>query len=201
MSDVQKIDVREDISRAVRSLWWLVLLRGLLLIVMGVYALVNPLLTTVVFAQIAGIYLLVAGVSAIYIGLTGQTDSRLWAILRGVLLILLGLFATGNPMIIAFFETTILVVVVAIGTILSGIVEMVSAIRDRKEIQGEGWLILGGILDIAFGVILLFAPFAAGLFFVRIFGAFAIVAGVSMIVAAFQVRKTGKEIKSLFQSR
>ena len=77
----------------------------------------------------------------------------------------------------------------------------VSAIRDRKEIQGEGWLILGGILDIAFGVILLFAPFAAGLFFVRIFGAFAIVAGVSMIVAAFQVRKTGKEIKSLFQSR
>lgn len=201
MSDVQKIDVREDISRAVRSLWWLVLLRGLLLIVMGVYALVNPLLTTVVFAQIAGIYLLVAGVSAIYIGLTGQTDSRLWAILRGVLLILLGLFATGNPMIIAFFETTILVVFVAIGTILSGIVEMVSAIRDRKEIQGEGWLILGGILDIAFGVILLFAPFAAGLFFVRIFGAFAIVAGVSMIVAAFQVRKTGKEIKSLFQSR
>ncbi|MCY2977738.1 MAG: HdeD family acid-resistance protein [Planctomycetota bacterium] len=201
MSDVQKIDVREDLSRAVRSLWWLVLLRGLLLIVMGVYALMNPLLTTVVFAQLAGIYLLVDGVSAIYIGLTGQTDSRLWAILRGVLLILLGLFAIGNPMIVAFFKTTFLVVFVAIGTILSGIVEIYSAIRDRKEIQGEGWLILGGILDIAFGVILLFAPFAAGLFFVRIFGAFAIVAGVSMIVAAFKVRRTGKEVKSLFQSR
>jgi uncharacterized membrane protein HdeD (DUF308 family) len=69
---------------------------------------------------------------------------------------------------------------------------MIAAIQDRKQIEGEGWLILGGALTVLFGVVLLVAPLSFGLFMVRVLGVFAIFSGVSMFVFAFRLRGLGK---------
>jgi uncharacterized membrane protein HdeD (DUF308 family) len=197
MSESKQADIRELFGSAVRGVWWLVLIRGLLLIVLGAYALFNPLLSAVAFAQVAGIYLLVDGALAIYIGITGQSDSRLWSMLRGILLVLVGLFSIGNPLLMAFLKTTFLVAFIAVGMIMSGVLEIINAVRDRLQIEGEGWLLLGGALDIVLGVVLLLSPFAAGLFMLQIVGAFAVFAGVSLLFAAFRFRRFGSELKKL----
>ena len=76
--------------------------------------------------------------------------------------------------------------------VVLGALEIIAAIQDRKQIEGEGWLILGGGLAIAFGILLLIAPVAFGLMFVRVLGAFAIVYGVSLISLALRVRGSSR---------
>jgi len=75
------------------------------------------------------------------------------------------------------------------GAIATGILEIVAAIRDRKEIEGEVWLILGGALAILFGMLLLMAPLIFGVLIVQILGAYAIIFGISSIILAFRIRK------------
>ena len=78
--------------------------------------------------------------------------------------------------------------------IAGGVLEIIVAIRERKEIEGEGWLILGGLLSIVFGGILLMAPFTSSLILISILGVFAICFGVALIVNSFRVRKLGKTL-------
>lgn len=75
--------------------------------------------------------------------------------------------------------------------ILSGILEIYVAIRDRREIEGEGWLILSGALAIGFGLVLLASPLAAGMLMVQFLGAFAVIAGISIVILAFRLRTFG----------
>jgi uncharacterized membrane protein HdeD (DUF308 family) len=195
VSDVKVTEDREFFSRAIRSVWWLTLIRGILLILLGVYALINPLMAAAALAQVIGIYLILDGAIAIYAGLTGQTLSRLWTTVRGVILIVVGLFVVGHPIIMAVVHATLLVCLLAVSALLSGVLEIYVAIRDRREIEGEGWLILSGALAIGFGLLLLASPLAAGMLMVQFLGAFAVIAGVSFVVLAFRLRTFGLRLK------
>jgi hypothetical protein len=56
---------------------------------------------------------------------------------RGVILILVRLFVLGHPVIMAMIHATLLVCLLAVTSILSGILEIFVAIRDRLEIEGD----------------------------------------------------------------
>lgn len=183
---------RERLTEAISSLWWLPLVRGIVLLILGGYALLNPGMTAIALAQVVGAFMVVDGILAIIAGIVGQTPSRLWTIVRGALAILVGLFVFAHPVAVAALATEIIIYVIAFSMILCGLVEIVAAIRDRKEIEGEGWLILSGAIGGLFGVLLLATPVAFGLFMVRVLGAFAIINGIALIVLAFRVRRLGK---------
>ena len=196
MSEAKIIEDRESFCRAIRGIWWLTLIRGILLILLGVYALINPLMAVAALVQVVGFYLILDGAIAIYAGLARQTPSRLWTTVRGVILILVGLFVVGHLVIMAMIHATLLVCLLALTSILSGIFEIFVAIRDRLEIEGEGWLILSGALAIGFGLLLLISPLAAGMLMVQFLGAFAVLAGISIVVLAFRLRTFGMRLKS-----
>lgn len=196
MSEGKLAEVREQFTGAVRALWWLTLLRGILLIVLGVYALVSPGLTIGALAQVIGFFMIIEGFLALWAGFSGQTSSRLWTIIRGIVLILAGLFVVAHPLFMAAIGATVVVYLVAIAILASGLAEIYVAIRDRHEIQGEGWLILGGVLSVILGLLLVIAPITAALFMVRVIGVFAIIAGIGLIVAAFRVRNFGRSLMS-----
>jgi uncharacterized membrane protein HdeD (DUF308 family) len=186
---------RERVADALGSLWWLPLLRGIMLIILGGYALVHPLMTAVVLAQVIGFFVIADGVIAIVAGLFGEVPSRGWTIVRGLLEILVGIFVFAHPVFSAALTGKVVLTVVAIGAIISGVMEIIAAIRDRKEIQGEGWLMLGGVLAILFGLLILAAPFLGlSQLIVRVLGAYAIFFGIAMIVFAFRMRGLGKQI-------
>jgi uncharacterized membrane protein HdeD (DUF308 family) len=146
-------------------------------------------------AQVVGIFVIVDGVLSIVAGIMGDVPSRGWVIVRGVLEILVGAFVFANPLIVAGVTATFLVSVLAFSAILSGVLEIVAAVQDRKQIEGEGWLILGGAITVLFGVVLLISPLSFGLFMVRVLGAFAIFSGVSLIMFAFRLRRLGTKLK------
>jgi uncharacterized membrane protein HdeD (DUF308 family) len=184
---------RERLAEAISSLWWLPLIRGILLLALGGYALFLPGMTAIMLTQIVGIFLIAEGILAVTAGIFAATSSRGWTIFRGALVILIGIFVLGHSAFVAGVTATVALYVIAFGVIASGVFEIMAAIRDRKQIEGEGWLLLSGGLAVLFGVLLLISPIAFGLFIVRVLGAYAILYGISLIAFAFRVRSLGKK--------
>lgn len=162
MSEINVQDPRIEIRQALAGLWWLVLLRGVLAILLGLYAVFQPGMTLAVFTQVLGAFVLIDGVFAVIAGVLGWTESRMWTIVRGALGILIGLFVFAHPVLVGTIAAMTIVIIVGIQTIASGILEIFVAIRARKEVEGEGWLIFGGTLAVLFGGILLMAPLKIG---------------------------------------
>jgi uncharacterized membrane protein HdeD (DUF308 family) len=101
-----------------------------------------------------------------------------------------------HPVIVGAITAMVIIYVIAFQSIFGGILEIIVAIRERKEIEGEGWLILAGVVSIIFGIVLMMAPMLAAAVFMQVFGVFAIIFGVALIVQSFRLRKVGKTLAS-----
>jgi uncharacterized membrane protein HdeD (DUF308 family) len=168
--------------------WWVLLLRGILLIIVGILAFVSPL----VWVTFVGIYMLFDGFSLLMAGFSDQPagQSRWPLLISGVLGLVAGLIVLWNPELGGLTLT----IVIAAWAIITGILTIISAIRVREEIDNEWWLILSGVLAIIFGI-LVFQNVLAGILTIAwIFAIFAIVAGIFSIALAFRVRDFGTRI-------
>ncbi len=187
---------RENVATAIGRLWWLPLIRGLLLLLLGGYAMINPQLTIGVLATVIGIFVIIDGVFVVLAGVVEKVPSRAWIITRGVIGILIGLFVVANPLLVSGITATLLLYLLAFSAILIGSLEIVGAIQDRRQLEGAGWFVLVGALTVLFGLCVLMAPISFGLFMVRVLGVFAILAGVSLLGFAFRLREVGKRLQA-----
>ena len=179
--------------------WWALALRGLAAIVFGVLAFAWPGLTLWALVLLFGAYMLVDGIFAIVgaVRAAGR-ETRWWLLLvEGVLGVLAGLVAFLWPGITALA----LLYLVAAWAIVTGILQIVGAIRLRREIEGEWALILGGVLSVIFGLVLAVLPGSGILALVWLIGAYAVVSGVLLIVLAFRVRNNRDEAEGPRASR
>jgi len=167
--------------------WWLLLLRGIAGILFGVLAFVWPGITLLSLIFLYGAYALLDGIFAIMAAIRGGTAERWWLALIGVLGIAAGLLTFLWP------GMTALVLAIFIGawSLIHGIFEIVGAIRVRKEIDNEWWLILSGALSVLFGLAILIMPGAGALALIWIIGAYAIVFGALLVGFALRLKKHG----------
>ena len=168
--------------------WWILALRGLCAIIFGILAFVWPGVTLGVLVLLYGAYALVDGVLAIVAALSKRQESGLpwWALLlEGLLGIAAGIVTFVWPGITALF----LLFLIAGWAIVTGVFEIIAAIRLRKEIEGELWLALSGILSIIFGVLLFVRPGAGALTVVWLIGAYAIFFGIFLLALAFRLKR------------
>jgi len=172
---------------ALAKAWWLVLLRGIAGIVFGVLAFMWPGLTLITLVLFYGAYALVDGVLALIAAFTGGTKPvpTWWLVVVGLLGIVAGLVTFLYPGI------TALVLIFFIGgwSIAHGVFEIVGAIKLRKEIDNEWWLILAGALSVIFGLIVLVAPGAGALALIWVIAAYSIVFGVLLVGLSLRLRK------------
>ncbi len=86
------------------------------------------------------------------------------------------------------------ILLIAGWAIVTGILEIITAFRLRKEMTGEFWLILGGVISVLFGVAIAMSPvsgaFAVGL----LVGIYAIVFGIAFIMLALRMRKHASRV-------
>ncbi|MGZ5398271.1 MAG: HdeD family acid-resistance protein [Mycobacterium sp.] len=168
--------------------WWVLLLRGILLIIIGVLAFVSPL----VWVTFVGIYMLIDGITMLMSGFSDQPagQSRWPLVILGILGLVAGLIILWNPALGGITLTYI----IAAWAVVGGILTIISALRLREEIDNEWWLVLSGILAVIFGI-LVFTNVLAGILTIAwTFGIFAIVVGILSIVLAFRVRDFGTQI-------
>lgn len=166
--------------------WWILLVRGIAAVLFGIAVLVWPGIALTVLVLLWGAYALVDGVFTIVLGFQGRTYYRDWwvTVLEGVVSIIAGVVALLWPGVTA----VALLYVVAIWAIITGMLEIVAAIQLRKEISGEFWLVLGGVLSVALGVLLTIFPGAGMVSLLVVLGIYAITFGVALIILSFRVR-------------
>jgi len=70
----------------------------------------------------------------------------------------------------------------------TGVLEIASALRLRKQISGEFWLLLGGVCSILFAIILMAYPGAGLLALVWIIGIYALIFGSALLALGFRLR-------------
>ena len=172
--------------------WWALVLRGVLAIVFGVLAFVNPGLTLSALILLFGAYSLVDGVFAIISGLrAAQRHERWWPFaLEGLASIVVGILAFLMPVAAAFA----LLMIASAWSIVTGILRIAAAIRLRREISGEWLLILNGLLSVAFGVVIVLFPGAGLVTLVWVVGMYAILFGVILVALGFRVRGHGAKV-------
>jgi uncharacterized membrane protein HdeD (DUF308 family) len=173
--------------------WWALALRGVAAILLGILAFAWPGITLFVLVLFFGAYMLVDGIFAIVAAVraAGEED-RWWLLLiEGILGVLAGLVAFFWPGLTALA----LLYFIAAWAIVTGIMEIVAAVRLRQEIEGEWALGLSGLLSVIFGVLLVVLPAPAGLLsLVWLVGAYAVATGVLLLILAFRVRsEAGRE--------
>jgi uncharacterized membrane protein HdeD (DUF308 family) len=166
--------------------WWLLALRGLVAVLFGVLAFVWPGATLITLVWLFGAFALVNGLLSLVLAAKAPKGyPRLGSLILGGLLgILAGLLTFVMPGITALG----LLMLIAVWAIVTGIMEVVAAIRLRKIIANEWLLILAGIASIAFGVILFLQPAAGALALIWWIGAWALIFGILLIVLAFRMR-------------
>ena len=171
---------------AIARNWWVLLLRGICAILFGLMAFAMPGITLWALIILFAAYALLDGIAAVMFGLSGKSDGKPWwqMILVGVLGIIAGVCAFAWPGLTA----VVLLVMIATWSIVRGVFEIAAAIRLRKVIDNEWLLVAGGLLSIAFGIVLLTRPAAGALAVIWIIGAYAIMLGIIEISLAMRLR-------------
>ncbi len=164
--------------------WWLLLLRGILAVIFGFLAISSPGLVLITLLLYIGILAVLSGLFLLIEGIAIKSDDRGMRIVEGLLSVIFGLMFILAPGFIMSFAMYF----IAFWAIIGGIMQIIYAIKLRKEINNEWMAILNGVITLIFGLYV-FANIAAGASaIVMVFGIFAIISGILMIVLSFKVK-------------
>ncbi len=180
----------QGLVRRVADRWWLLALRGLLLVVLGLYMLFQPKLTLVAYVWVLGLFVIADGALAIVAGIAGWVAARGWAVARGALLLLVGAAIVSQPELIGKVVGVSLVVLIALASIIAGVIEIIAGVRARRQFGGGGgWAIFSGALSVLFGIVLICAPLVSLALLISLSGVVAVFIGVVLIVSALRLRR------------
>jgi len=169
--------------------WRSVGLRGLAAVAFGILILAWPGLTVTALVLLFGVFVLVDGFAHLVAAFQVQ-EGRGWQIFEGVAGVAAGIVTLVWP------DVTALALLYIIGAwaVIMGLLRIVAGVQLRKEITGEWLLIVGGALQVAFGVILFVAPVSGALAITWLIGAFALFVGMLLLGVAWRLHKSHTSI-------
>ncbi|QEO10495.1 HdeD family acid-resistance protein [Protaetiibacter larvae] len=187
------------VSSFIKSIWWLVLLRGVLLVVLGILAFIWPVATAGAVFWVFGIYAIADGITEIvHAFATRKTDRRWgWLLVIGILGVLAGIALLVFPFAIGALTLLILLWFVVFWAIVNGIMGIPAAAALAGG-AAKTMAIVFSLLSIVFGVLLAIllwtTPGNALVWLIYVLGAYAVLAGIVLVVLAFQARSAANAV-------
>ncbi len=183
------------ISSDIRKRWaWITGLRGLLMLLAGIYAVFWPTEALVVLVLLGGVLLLVDGLLGLWsLTFGGAKTGNFWFdVVQNVLEILVGVLILMSPFVATLLTATVLVYMVAFLSIFVGAMEIWVIVRER-ELYARIWpVLLVGAAYVIFGLALLFFPVMAAQVFVVVGGVLAIVVAIGLFGLAWRLYQSAK---------
>jgi uncharacterized membrane protein HdeD (DUF308 family) len=176
----------EQMSALLARNWWAVLLRGLIAVALGILTFWMPAISLASLVLVFAAYMLADGVLGIIAAVRAARRHERWGwlVLEGLLDIGAGVVALAWPGL----TIIVFVALVAAWAIFSGATMTLAALRFNKR-DGRWLMGLAGVLSIAWGVLLAFAPISGALVLTLWLGAYALVFGITLIIFSFRLRK------------
>lgn len=172
--------------------WWVLVVRGAAAIIFGVLTFVLPAASLTALILLFGAYAVVDGVFNVVGALRGDGARPWWALLlEGIVGIAAGVVAFVYPGLTAL----VLLYVIAWWAVITGALEIVAAVRLRRQIAGEWWLAASGVLSIVFGALLMLAPGPGALAVVLWIGAYAVLTGILLVALGIRLRRWREELR------
>jgi uncharacterized membrane protein HdeD (DUF308 family) len=177
-------------SEALTQNWWLFTLRGIFGIIFGLIALIFPGPTMLSMVIVFSAYMLVDGIAGIVSAVRAMRRRDRWGLLtfEGLIDIAAGIVAFLWPgsTVLAF------VLLVAAWAIASGALMTAAAFRLNIS-HGRWWLILAGLVSVAYGALLITTPLIGALVLTWWLGAYALAFGIALIIFSFRLRSRHHE--------
>jgi uncharacterized membrane protein HdeD (DUF308 family) len=171
--------------------WWAVAVRGALAILFGVTALVWPGITLFALVLLFGAYSLADGAFTLAAALgrrdrgTTDTSGRIWLVVQGIAGIIIAVLAFVWPGITALA----LLWLIGVWAVVIGVLEVIAAVRLRRELRREWLLGLSGAATALFGILLIVWPAEGVLTLIALIGISAVVFGVALLAFAEHMRR------------
>lgn len=182
------------LAKILSRYWWMILVRGVLAVLFGIMVFAWPGISLLSLVLLFGAFILANGFGNVVTAIGGRKEHENWwvLLLAGLAGAALGILTFFNPGLTALA----LLFYIAIWAIATGLLEIVAAIRLRKEIEGEFWMALGGLASVAFGMLLVARPGEGALAVLWLIAAYAVVYGATLIMLAFKARGFAKRLEA-----
>src|SRR5881409_600823 len=166
--------------------WWVPAIRGLAAIVFGVIAFAYPGLPVATLVLFFGAWVLIDGVFRVVGAIGGRASDPEWGfhLIIGIIGIIIGFLTFRAPLITALA----LIIYIAAWALMIGATEIALAIKLRREIKGEWFLILMGLASIAFAILLLWNPIAGAAAVIWLIAWYGVVLGILAIFFGFRLK-------------
>ena len=191
MADAEQKGIMKEVFS---SIWWLVLLRGLVVLIMGLLLILRPVPTIIILFYLLGFYWFLDGIFTIFESIRGRKSHKDWGwgVFVGIISALAGVIVFTQPYISALFGFTLVIYLVAFMALASGIWGILTGIRLRKTISNEWSMIVGGAFAALFGILLIINPLVSAMTLVWLMGLFALIGGIVLIIVSFRIRSLAK---------
>ena len=167
---------------------WSVLLRGIIAIIIGIFALTYPKMTLSILVGLFGIYVFINGLLAIIFSLYGRQyqDKNWWFYLaEGLFGLAIGIIVFTLPVI----TSMVLIYLIATWAIITGLIQIFAYIKLQKIFQHEVLILISGLLSLIIGIILFRFPLGGIMTVTWIIGLYVLIYGILCIVSALGTRK------------
>ena len=182
----------EQIGRAfagaIHEHWGIFLAEGIILVLLGIAAILLPLIATLAFTIIIGWIFLASGI----VGLITTFWARhapgfWWSLISGIVAIAAGIVLLLWPITGAVSLTLVLIAFF----VVEGIVSIMYAIEHRKQLSGRWpWMLVSGIVDLVLaGIIFAGLPGTAGWALGLLVGINMVFGGAALIAMALAARQ------------
>jgi uncharacterized membrane protein HdeD (DUF308 family) len=176
------------LSIDLRQAWPVLMARAVFAVALGLVMLIVPGVTLLLVAWAFGIYALVDGAAQVVDAIRRRHRPRWWfALLLGLIGVVAGVMALIWPYITA----VVLALLVGCWALVTGVIEIVSAMRQRRERRRTAWLVVAGLLSVVAGVLILIWPVHGAVAVAMLLGVFATAYGVVLAGLALAVRRAG----------
>src|SRR3982750_2201970 len=179
----------KDVSAAVKAHWKAFLFEGILLAVLGLAAMIVPLLATLAVTIFLGRMFLISGVAGLFVTYWArQMPGFWWSLFSAALAVLAGLILIARPM----QGVLTLTIVVGAYFLAEGVATIMYALEHRRELSERwSWILVAGLMDILISFLMIAglpgsAEWAIGL----LVGINLVIGGASLVGMALAARNS-----------
>ncbi len=175
---------RSSLLDAMARSWWTFVVRGVLMVLFGIAAILWPGLTFSSMLVLFGVFAIAQGLVSVIEGFRGTDRTRWSSIVSGILSVAIGVAVFVWPGLTALA----LLYFIAAWAIITGVIEIAAAISLRDQIEDEWLIAIGGVLSVIIGLYLAAFPGTGALGLTWLIGAYAIGFGVLLAVVGIRLR-------------